>query len=360
MIQRLRLLVLMARPAVIVLLGMFAATGLAQGGHSQEPLLLGRALVVVAAFLVFSVVMNDLADEAIDRVNLPGDPRRPLVAGLCGRGPFLAVGVTAGVVALGGSLFLHGPAPAVVAGGLVLSLGYSLRPVRLADRGAVASLVAPGAYVAVPYLTGLFSARPSVRPDDLVLLGGLYVGFIGRILLKDFRDVRGDALFGKRTFLIRHGRRRTCRVSAACWVLGTGALAGVRDLTPLTAGAFALLAAAALALLKALSEEAGARRDENLISALAIVGRGTIVLLFAHLSLVDAGWPAAAYAAVMAAVLVIVLGQAWTMTGRGPVPRLSTASPEIRRLSGQHTTTVPSEVATTLLTDPVLPSDPRP
>ena len=63
---------------------------------------------------------------------------------------------------------------------------------------------------------------------DLALLAALYVGFVGRIVLKDFRDVVGDRLFGKRTFLVRHGRRTTCVLSAACWVGGTDP-AGRRD-----------------------------------------------------------------------------------------------------------------------------------
>lgn len=44
MIRRLRLLVLVARPAVIMLLGLFAATGLAQTGHGEDRLLLARVL----------------------------------------------------------------------------------------------------------------------------------------------------------------------------------------------------------------------------------------------------------------------------------------------------------------------------
>jgi hypothetical protein len=47
-------------------------------------------------------------------------------------------------------------------------------------------------------------------------MGGLYVGFIGRIMLKDFPDVRGDALFGERTFLVRHGWRATCATTPGC------------------------------------------------------------------------------------------------------------------------------------------------
>jgi 4-hydroxybenzoate polyprenyltransferase len=157
------------------------------------------------------VALNDLADEAIDRVNLPGDRRRPLVAGTATRRELVATAAGAAVVALGVSATLHWAATVAVAAGLVLSAAYSLRPPRVADRGVVACLLLPAGYVAVPYLVGVLGTRGSIHPGDLALLGGLYAGFIGRIVLKDFRDVHGDRLFGKRTFLVRHGRRWTAR-----------------------------------------------------------------------------------------------------------------------------------------------------
>jgi hypothetical protein len=134
MTGRVRLLILLARPAVGVLLGLCAATGLAQGGQGENRLLLARVLVAVMGFLVFSVAVNDLADEAIDRVNLAGDRRRPLVAGTA-RGELVVIGATAGVVALGASATLHWAAAVVLAAGLALSAAYSLRPLRVADRG---------------------------------------------------------------------------------------------------------------------------------------------------------------------------------------------------------------------------------
>jgi 4-hydroxybenzoate polyprenyltransferase len=198
-----------------------------------------------------------------------------------------------------------------------------LRPVRLADRGAVASMLLPAGYVAVPYLEGVLTARSHLTARDLALLGGLYVGFIGRILLKDFRDVRGDALFGKRTFLVRHGRGPTCALSAACWVLGTAALAGVRSFDPALLGGYLVCVAAALVLLRALADDRGARRDEALIGAIALVGRGMMVMLIGHLTLTDARWSAASYRGCMVCLVAIVLGQAVTMVRRGPVSHLT-------------------------------------
>jgi 4-hydroxybenzoate polyprenyltransferase len=320
MTRRLRLIILLARPAVIALLAMFTVTGLAEAGQGQNKVLLTRALVVICAFLLFSVAFNDLADEAIDRVNLPGN--RPLAAGALGRTEFAVIGVVAGVVALAASATLRWQAVVVIAAGLAISAGYSLRPVRLADRGAVAAMVLPACYVAVPYLTGIFAARGSLHPGDLTLLAGLYLGFIGRILLKDFRDVRGDALFGKRTFLVRHGRRATCAFSACCWAAGmTVILATVHRPTAALAAAEAGCVAGALWLLRRLAADPGARRDECLISAIAIIGRGVVLLLFGHLSMTSAGWSGWRYNLVIAALGVLIAGTAASMAKNGPITR---------------------------------------
>ena len=324
MIARARLIVALARPAVVVLLAMFAATGLAQAGQAGMTLVAATVMTAIAGFLLFSVACNDLADEAIDRVNLPGS--RPLAAGLISRRDLAVAGGCAAAVALAASFLLGWPAALVTVAGLAVSAGYSLRPVRIADRGAVASLVLPACYVAVPYLLGVLGAhgdaRDMIRPGTLLLLAGLYLGFIGRILLKDFRDVRGDALFGKRTFLVRHGRARTCLFSACAWAAGTCLiLAATRGLTLSLLGAEAACTVTALALLRALSADRGPRRDEALIAAIAITGRGMILLLLAHLSMTDAQWAPWRYDAVLAALAVLTAGPAWSMMRHGPASR---------------------------------------
>ncbi|MBO0824187.1 MAG: UbiA family prenyltransferase [Actinobacteria bacterium] len=322
MITRIRLVLLLARPAVIVLLMMFAATGVAQTGLAAEPMNLVRVLVTVTAFLLFSVAWNDLADEAIDRVNLPG--QRPLTAGVATRSELVVIGLVSGAIALAVGTTLGWPVLVVTCAGLALSAGYSLRPVRLAERGAVASMVLPACYVAVPYLIGLLTGGHRVTAGDLALAGGLYLGFIGRILLKDFRDVRGDALFGKRTFLILHGRRVTCALSSGCFVAGSAALvAVVQHLTALLAAEEGILMAAVLVALRLLAAGPTPRREEALISAIAILGRGMVLLVLAHLSMVSAQWPLLAYMAVLVLLGLGTLGQAARMVRLGPVTRLT-------------------------------------
>ena len=317
------MLLALGRIPVLVLLAVYTAIGLADAGHPDDRLLLARALLPIAAYLMFSVACNDLSDERIDRVNLPDDPSRPLVSGGALRGELTVVAVVCGLVALGGA-FLLGPWPGLVtAVGIGVSGGYSLRPVRIADRGAFAALTLPACYVAVPYLVGRLAAGPWPQGRGWLLPAALYIGFIGRILLKDFRDVRGDALFGKRTFLVRHGRVWTCRFSAVCWTLGTVlAVAALPGVTPSLVAVSTAYLGAALWLLHRLSRDDHPRREALLISAAAIVGRGLLLTVLAQLSVRPLHWSPWAQAATLLALLVLTLGQASTMLREGPASRL--------------------------------------
>ena len=228
MTTQLRLLLLLARPAVLYLLGLYAAIG-AESVGGADRVGMAQCVATVIGFVLFSVALNDLADERIDRVNLNGDRRRPLVRGTAARTDMTVVAAVSGALAIAGAAtMLSVWALVVTIAGMAVSAAYSLEPIRIAGRGMVAPLVLPACYVAVPYLLGIQVAGGHVTVRGLVLMAGLYLGFIGRILLKDFRDVRGDRLFGKRTFLVRHGRVITCRVAFLAWTTGTVVVAATR------------------------------------------------------------------------------------------------------------------------------------
>jgi len=352
LIERIRLFIVLARPAVVAALALFAATGLAQAGSDlgigsvDDALLLVAVFGSVAGFLLFSVAVNDLADEAIDRVNLPFDPSRPLVAGTARRQELKLVALSSAAFTLVASALMGWSATMIVACGLALSMAYSLPPIRLVGRGAIASVLLPACYVAVPYLLGIIAGHdagdaPSVtglvttvQGYDLLLLGGLYLGFAGRLLLKDFRDIRGDAMFGKRTFVVRHGRVVTCRVSAVCWSVGIAVLAvATREPSWIVLSAWGAGMIASLVLLRRLSYETHPRIEERLISALAIIGRGTVLLLLVHLAMVNVGWTGPTAQLTVAALVVVLAGQTWSMVRHGPKGRHLAPFTEPRALS---------------------------
>jgi hypothetical protein len=100
------------------------------------------------------------------------------------------------------------------------------------------------------------------------------------------------------------------------------AILGARRPTVALAAVQVVLIAAALVLLRALAADGGRRSDDDIISAIAILGRGTLVTVIAHLSTVDAGWSAGSATALVTAIAVLSLGQATTMARWGPAGRL--------------------------------------
>ena len=56
-------------------------------------------------------------------------------------------------------------------------------------------------------------------------MAALYLLFVGRIVLKDFRDREGDAAYGKSTFLLKCGKPATCLASFGAVCAGDALLA---------------------------------------------------------------------------------------------------------------------------------------
>lgn len=303
LLTQVRLFVLLARPAVVIAMAMFALVGAAQAGQ-PESLAVVPALLAVLGFLVASVAWNDLADTAVDQVNLPGEARRPLASGRVDTLQMVAVAIVGTAIALGAAATIDGTAIAITATGLVLSAGYSLPPLHLSRRGILAPLVLPFGFVAVPYLDAVLATTHRITAPDLALLAGLYLGFVGRIILKDFRDVKGDALFGKRTFLVRHGRVRTCVTSGIFWIAGSGAVLAVRDVTPQLVFTYAVQVGMAVWLLTLLARCTARRREDAIITAMVLVGRMQLVVVVAHVALLLRGVPEALYTATMAGLLL--------------------------------------------------------
>ncbi len=242
------------------------------------------------------------------------------MSGHATRGELGLVAVVAAVVAIGVSAVVGWAVTVVVAAGLAIKAAYSLRPIRISHRGALAPLTVSAAFVVVPYLVGALAVTNTIEPADLALFPGLYVAFIGRILPKDFRDAAGAAMFGKWTFLLRHGRVTTCRVSTACWILGpTAIVAALPD--PAAVGglelAFMLCAVHGLVCL---ASETDPVAEQVIIGAIVQAGRGLGIVVPAHLTMLDQGWPRSWPVLVLAAIGVTsVVAYAATYAVRGRV-----------------------------------------
>jgi 4-hydroxybenzoate polyprenyltransferase len=317
-LQQSRLFVLLLRPALVFLLLSFALLGLSIGGHAQDLWLAVPVSVVVLGFLLVAVTLNDIADRAVDRINLPGKASRPLASGIASQQDMTLIAIVGGIASLAAAVWLGPPTVAVVLAGLLLAVTYSLEPFALSRRGAVASLLLPAGFVGVPFLTGILATH-RLTGSGWAVLGGLYVGFIGRIVLKDFRDVVGDTLLGKRTFLVRHGRLVTCAVSAGCWTAGSVILLVVLQRSVALDVAYGVQAVLVLFFLRQLGRSQNPRHDEAFVSAIAILGRGCVAVLLAHYAFVGKG--AVLSMLFLAGLAAMSLLFAWAMAQGGPVSR---------------------------------------
>ena len=182
------------------------------------------ALLALSLMWIAATSWNDLSDTGADVVNVRDDPGRPLARGETTRGALRALAIVAAVASLVIACIDGVAVAAVMAGVLVVAAAYSLRPMRLGARPYLPYPALGVAYGAAPYLLALAAMHIDIGARDAAVAGILSAMFAGRMLLKDFRDVRGDELIGKPTFLLRHGAFATTTLAGLLIAAATGAL----------------------------------------------------------------------------------------------------------------------------------------
>ena len=172
----------------------------------------GFSLIVIVLLVIHGNSINDLADYDIDKINLKDAKDRPLVTKDITVRSLWILHVACGVLAIGLSLLYGTVAAAVTVAVILYNYAYSFRPFRITDRTILSPLTLAATYAYQPFTLGYAAVRQPPAYSWL-LATAIYFGFIARILLKDFRDVSGDARFGKQTFLIHYGASLTCAAS---------------------------------------------------------------------------------------------------------------------------------------------------
>ncbi len=280
------------RYRVAAMIWLFLLLGAAHpDGLDAVSLPLALATLALAASYVAATSVNDLADEAIDRVNHPRDSGRPLVSGDADRADLIRLHVLAWVVALAAAVPLGARAFGLVALSLAIGVVYSVRPVALSYRTWLAPAVLSLGYVAVPYALGAEATGRSWTGADAALVAALLCLFLARIVLKDFRDRAGDALHGRPTLLLRFGKPVTCAVSLACLATGAALLPAALGEPALLPFVAAFAAAIAWMLHRLLLAPAG-REEQVAIGLGARMGNGLLVGVLAWLVLGGEGAPA--------------------------------------------------------------------
>jgi 4-hydroxybenzoate polyprenyltransferase len=308
----LKLFVKMLRPQVAVVLVLFAVLGMAQGGYRQQLVwqLLGVVIVIVA-WWVNATTINDLADYEIDRINLKGAAERPLANKQATRRQIMALSLFSAMAGLGVGFVLDARIGVLVLICLLLNYAYSMPPAKISHRGAQAPLLLPIGYVVLPYLVGAWSLDESITRKGQLILAAIYISFIGRIILKDFRDVKGDAKFGKRTFLLRYGRKATCITSAIGLAVGSSILLAVIPLNLVIVFIFEALLGCALFGLYKLYKTHGRVVELIVIGSIVRAASGAVIILLALLLLQNNGKPLSQQVLATAALGLYFIAQFW-------------------------------------------------
>jgi 4-hydroxybenzoate polyprenyltransferase len=279
------LFIRMLRWRVAVTLWFFLLIGVA----AQGPLRPGIALLLAAASLsasyVVATTVNDIADRDVDRINHPRDPGRPLVSGTASERDLWRTNAIAAPLALATAAVAGGPLLALSAGSLAIGYAYSLRPIRLSYRTWLAPTILSVAYAIVPYGLGLLAAGGRIDHVDVLLCGAIYLLFLARINLKDFRDRAGDAAYGKPTLLLAHGKTVTCAVTGIAVVAGSATLVVALGGHPGVVAIVSLFAAAILAMLLRLWRTSDPRDEQIAIGLGAKIGNGLLACTLASLVL---------------------------------------------------------------------------
>lgn len=177
------------------------------------------AFLIIFLFIIHANSINDYSDADIDNTNFHNPSDRPLVTHDISLKQFWIIHFSSGLLGLAGALFFGMGALLISIGLLVIDYIYSLKPFLISYKPIASPLLLSVAYVYFPFSLGYFSSKDTTLYPWLLSIG-IYCAFVGRLLLKDFRDVKGDHKFGKKTFLLQYGAKATCMTSGFFWLVG--------------------------------------------------------------------------------------------------------------------------------------------
>jgi 4-hydroxybenzoate polyprenyltransferase len=309
-----RLYFTMLRYRVAAMVALFMLLGASREGPVEFGLRYLLAALALASSYVAATALNDLADEDIDKVNHPRDAGRPLVEGTATRRELQLLHVLAGVIAVGSAVPLgwRGIGLAVLA--LTVSQTYSAKPLRLSYRVAGAPLALGIAYVLIPYSFGIVAAGGALSHAVSPLTCALFLLFVARILLKDFRDRVGDARYGKATILLRFGEVTTCALSLSALVAGDVVL--VFALEPGLALFIQPFVLSIALMLWTLSRAHESRAQQVAIGIGARMGNGLLLCVLAWLTVKGRGASTAEASALTAGLSALFFVNFASLAGR--------------------------------------------
>ncbi len=215
-----------ARPFTLIApaLGMLSGGVTALGAHHEPVHLTPGVLLRIALGTLMAAVLNaasnginQVYDLDIDRVN---KPRRPIPSGRMTMSEANRVTLLLYVVALALALAVSLECFVLVAVAALLTIVYSVPPLRTKRFGALANLT-----IAIPRglllkVAGWSTVRTILGDGEPWYIGMVFGTFLlGASTTKDFADMKGDEADGCITLPVRFGPRRAAWMIAPFFVL---------------------------------------------------------------------------------------------------------------------------------------------
>lgn len=169
-------------------------------GMNVAVLILGFILFVAMYGIV--AIQNDLSDYEADKIN--GRRDIPYARGVLTESQLIKTMFALSIIATITGLILNASVLIWVAAYIMLGYIYS-GPLNIKSRGMLASLLLGICYGALPWI---IAGSVTGQLNDMSLLGMAFISFVfssGIIVLKDFKDIKGDRATNKRTLLVRSG-----------------------------------------------------------------------------------------------------------------------------------------------------------
>ncbi|MEM2974330.1 MAG: UbiA family prenyltransferase [Candidatus Micrarchaeia archaeon] len=194
---------------IAVLIGILLVTGI-------------QALFTVSAILGFLTALfiemgafslNDYIDVQADIINKRID--RPLVRGDLKRESAFAISLVCFLIGNIIAIFISPECFIIAAAFSLLSIMYNSK----FKRYAIIGNIFIGITMALPFIFGALIAG-AVNDAILVLAGMVFIIGLGREMMKDIEDMKGDKAVGAKTLPIQVGPKKTAYSIAACYIIG--------------------------------------------------------------------------------------------------------------------------------------------
>lgn len=212
------------RPRIIFLSWVvYSCVVIVHNGIDVTSIILGLVLFIAMYGIV--ALQNDLSDIETDRLNHRRDI--PYAMGLLTESQLMKTMLVLSIIATTTALLLNYQVLLWV--GLYVTLGYIYSgPLNVKSRGVIAALLLGFCYGAMPWLIGATITGQLSEVSLICMAMSSFVFSGGIIVIKDFKDIKGDTKTHKRTLLVAKGptytRRYYLLVTSLSYVLLTSYL----------------------------------------------------------------------------------------------------------------------------------------